>query len=283
MSNGPRIVVALSILALVYDVAGAEVVQVPLPFNADLVRETGGVVSGGGFDLPHLNPPVPPSEIPTFDPGGRAFVTQSEAAANDPLDPRGLPDSGVLQVPGGTVQLGPYNGNNSLRFGTFGTNYSAVGVFIPVENGQYASMQIYGAGAFVVQGASVPLSVFQQTDSGLGYTPTSLNWKPGRDDTTPVLIGGLDTTGPNGAGFEDVDLAAIQCRTYLIPATPAGSALHGFIIRGLPDAASAGASVAVFAVTLTTVPEPTSLGLAAGVLACVVLSRRRYAAARRRS
>ena len=78
-----------------------QVVQLPLTYNADVVREPGGTITGGGID-PATN----------AGPGGRGFVTQSEAAANDPVDPHGLPDNRIISVPGGTVQLQPYNSNN---------------------------------------------------------------------------------------------------------------------------------------------------------------------------
>ena len=122
----PRVCVAAAILtgAVLCEASLAQqVVQLPLPYNADVVREVGGTISGGGID------PAQP------DPGGRGLVTQSEAAANDAVDPRGLPDDGVLAVPGGTIQLGPYNGNNAVRLASFGTSADNVAFGVPVLGG----------------------------------------------------------------------------------------------------------------------------------------------------
>ena len=92
-----RIVVASAVLVVAPSVATAQVFeQVALPFNSDVIREPGGTISGGGIE-------------------GFGFVTQAEAAANDPNDPHGLPDSvGLIN---GTLQLGLPDRNNALRFG----------------------------------------------------------------------------------------------------------------------------------------------------------------------
>ncbi|HEV8603897.1 MAG TPA: hypothetical protein VGQ99_00945 [Tepidisphaeraceae bacterium] len=74
--------------------ACADHLQYTLPYNVDVVREPGGTAFGIGVN-------------------GGAFVTQSYAAANDSVSPRGLPDSGLI----GNVQLGPYNGKNALLLG----------------------------------------------------------------------------------------------------------------------------------------------------------------------
>src|SRR5215213_9811428 len=67
--------------------------QFPFGKNADVVREVGGAAPQG------------------VDNEGRAFVTQSEAAANDTADPRGLPDSGIFPIsliPEDNIRFDPY-------------------------------------------------------------------------------------------------------------------------------------------------------------------------------
>ncbi|HZN69097.1 MAG TPA: hypothetical protein VFB66_27705 [Tepidisphaeraceae bacterium] len=114
-----RFVVAAFAAAFLASQAAAQLVQVPIRYNADVIREVGGTTTGGGMDPDTFR--LENGGVITV-PGGRTFVTQSEAAAHDPIDPRGLPDNGLLQVPGGTIQLGPYNDNNAMRFGDFGVN-----------------------------------------------------------------------------------------------------------------------------------------------------------------
>src|SRR2546423_1336518 len=72
--------------------ASADQVQFTLPYNEDVIRELGGSASSG------------------LGAHGEAYVTQSYAAANDSLTPRGLPDSGLIK----DVRLGPYNGGNAV-------------------------------------------------------------------------------------------------------------------------------------------------------------------------
>ena len=91
MCNCCRLVLAsLCATALVAGAAPSAahgiVIQFPFGKNADVVREVGGAAPQG------------------VDNGGRAFVTQSEAAANDSADPRGLPDSGVFPL--GPFEIG---------------------------------------------------------------------------------------------------------------------------------------------------------------------------------
>src|SRR3954467_4176934 len=72
----------------------ADIFPIPLPsFNVDVVKEPGGTTTAN------------------LGNSGEAYVTQSFAAANDSVSPKGLPDNGLL----GAVQLGPYNGNNAFR------------------------------------------------------------------------------------------------------------------------------------------------------------------------
>src|SRR4051795_679837 len=109
MSNRLRHVAASSVLIFLCRPAIADVVQLPIFYTADMVRELGGSTTRGGGDLPA-----------GVDLAGRMLVSQGDAAAHDANDPHGLPDNGVVAVPGGTIQLGPYNSNNALRIGTFG-------------------------------------------------------------------------------------------------------------------------------------------------------------------
>lgn len=74
--------------------AFADQVQFTLPYNVDVIHEPGGTASGLGAH-------------------GEAYVTQSYAAANDSVTPRGLPDNGLIK----DVALGPYNGKNAVVLG----------------------------------------------------------------------------------------------------------------------------------------------------------------------
>ncbi len=107
--------------------AGAQAFQqIPLTYNADVVREAGGTVTGG------------------LDQAGRAYVSQGEAALRDNLYPRGLPDNGILTVPGGTLQLGPYNGNNAILM----TPDARSGFVVAGPQAQgYDYLMIYAAGS----------------------------------------------------------------------------------------------------------------------------------------
>jgi hypothetical protein len=245
---------AAAAVALVAPTAIATVVQVPLPFNADLVREVGGTVTGGGVDL-----------------AGRAFVTQSEAAANDGGTPHGLPDNGLIPVEGGTIQLGPYDGNNALRFGTFGTNSATV--FIPIQpEGAYDSIRIYGAGATSSTVAPPSLIVRLQSVPGSAFEDAYLGWKGGNSNFS--LVNGLDTTAGGGTGFENVDNAGIACWSRTIPLQGVGP-ISGLIINGVNRDSLSSTAVSIFAVTLTRVPEPATAGLATVAGAAVLLRRRR--------
>ena len=141
-----RVIPVLAVVVIASHLAVAEVVQLPLTYNADVVREPGGTITAGGID---------PTTTrfgtggPETNPGGRGFVTQAEAAANDPVDPHGLPDSGVLAVPGGTVQFGPYNGNNAFLMTTAANNmfgYSAA------QLAGFDTLDIYAAGQGAIMG-----------------------------------------------------------------------------------------------------------------------------------
>jgi hypothetical protein len=247
------------VVLLIARTSRAEVVQLALPFNADAVREPGGTITGGGID-----------------PRGQSLVAQAEAVANDAASPHGLPDNGVLTVPGGTIQLAPYNGNNVLRLGNFGTN-GTLPYFIPIgEPGQYDSVEIYAAGA------GVNPSLYMRSGRANNVHAVTLygfDWKRlqtadvGYASTAP-LIQGLDTTGPNGAGFENVDDAGIVGWSIKLadPINP----VTQLSINGFGDQPPGGqSSVNIFAITLTrAVPEPGTAGLAC-VLAAGLLLRRR--------
>jgi hypothetical protein len=249
---------AAAAVALVARAAIAAVVQVPLPLNADVVREVGGTVSGGGVD-----------------PSGRAFVTQAEAAANEGGTPHGLPDNGIVTVSGGTIQLGPYNGNNALRFADFGAN--SPNVFIPIQPGAYDSIQIYGAGETANTLGAPQLSVRFQTLPGF-FTGVPLDWKRPKQPifgTSSFVLSGLDTTGAGGAGFDNVDNAGIACWSYTIPRFGIDP-ISGIFLNGIIDQGPFNpTAVSVFAVTLTPVPEPATAGLAMVAGAALLLRRRR--------
>ena len=255
--------------------AAAQFVQVPLPYNADVVREVGGTTTGGGIDSQTFR--VIDNQ-PVVLPGGRAFVTQSEAAAHDPLDPRGLPDNGVLQVPGGTLQLGPYDGNNALRFGNFGVNRPGFGVSLGAP-GTYRSFQIYAAGGNSNPLDTPRLQIRLQRLPG-AFTGGSFDWKreppPGDNFISYSLpISGLDTTGPEGGGFEDVDGAQIVRWSYELSSLDQ-QLVSGFTITLGDPGTFNYSSVSILGITLTPVPEP-SAAMTLGCAAPLLLARRRRA------
>jgi hypothetical protein len=275
-----RLVVAAFAAAVSASHAAAQqAVQVTIPYNADVVREVGGTTTGGGIDPDTIRVD---NGQPVSVPGGRAFVTQSEAAARDSVDPRGLPDNGVLQAPEGTIRLGPYDGNNAIRFGDFGANRTEeFGTFF--EPGTYRSVQIYAVGASRNPQAPPTLIIRGQQSQVPGptfFTSGQFDWKaelPADDNviTYDLALGGLDTTGPDGAGFEDVDGAQIVRWSYDLTAPGVGP-VSGFTITGIVDASpfSEEVSLSVLAVTLTPVPEPSS-ALALACAAPMLLVRRR--------
>ena len=221
--------------------------QIPLTYNADLVREAGGTVSAG------------------IDFDGRAYVTQGEASLRDAVDPRGLPDNGVLQVPGGTIQLAPYNGNNAILL----NSASRAGFAIPGELAQdYHYLGIYGAGV----GHAPILRVFIDLEGGNAIANPALNdWTAdGGTQVQGYVIDGMDRTGPQGAGFEDVDDVAMFFYPVFIrsprPLSSISVSYDGPEGPGIPPSRAA-----IFAAALY-VPEPTAL---AGLLLIGPLALRR--------
>jgi hypothetical protein len=250
-----RIVVASVVLVVAPSVVTAQVFeQVALPFNADVIREPGGTISGGGIE-------------------GFGFVTQAEAAANDPNDPHGLPE--FVTVSNGTLQLGLPDRNNALRFGTSGESAS---YFIGGETlARWRSVQIYaaGSGSFGVSEHAAPLQVF------LGGPPTGVGSADFQWDADPAsatfgtvtyLLNGMDTTGPGGTGFNDADDMAVFC--WDIP-------LHGGhptteLRIQLPAQGPPSESVAILAITGTPkFPEPSVAGVALAAGCASLLRRRR--------
>jgi hypothetical protein len=238
-----------------------QVVQLALTYNADVVREPGG--TGGGID---------PSN--NLGPGGRGFVTQAEAAANDPTDPHGLPDNGVLAVPGGTVQFGPYNGNNALLLTSLGGSFGYSGE----QLAGFDTLEVYGAGQGAVMGtpSGAGLQAFFDTASDNGYGYGGFTWDspapPGATTgTATYVLSGLDRTGPGGAGFEDVD--GVNLVRWSIP-IPRASPLNSITFTVNPNGGPSDQRIAILAVTATRVPEPSAAG-AFGIAALLAMRRRR--------
>ena len=243
-----------------------QVVQLPLTYNADVVREPGGTITAGGID-PATN----------LGPGGRGFVTQAEAAANDSVDPHGLPDNGVLTAPGGTIQLGPYNGNNALLLTTLDDGFAFTGQQLE----GFDTLEIYGAGngAFMGTPGGAGLQAFFDHAGGNGFTYAGFTWDtPAPPNATFGTMGfalsGLDRTGPGGAGFEDVDAVNLLRWTLRVggAASPLNFVRFGLNANGPPR----DQRIAILAVTATRVPEPSGAGLALGVASSLMLRRRRY-------
>jgi hypothetical protein len=229
--------------------ARAQVIQqLPIPYNADVIREVGGTISQG----------VEPNTR-------RAFVTQGEAALHDTVDPRGLPDDGVFSMPGGTIQFGPYAGNNGYIM-TNGT--PGLGFGLPVGAPRPHTYHVFGTAAGGGNPFGPPSMTVRHSrfgSDGLSVGPTTL-WE---DDPAGVryLIDGLDRTSAVGDGFEDVDDVAIF--HLRIPVFPEDTALEGvsFTISG------PGAFV-VLAQAVEYVPEPS--GAAAVLLFGLLLRRRSF-------
>ena len=231
------------------------VIQFPFGKNADVVREAGGAAPQG------------------VDNGGRAFVTQSEAAANDTADPRGLPDGGVFPlgpIPEDNVRFDPYTGNNAWRFDDLGSPTLTVNV--PVR--AYRSIHLYATGAE----GSPPISVALHYNVGAPPVVLNLTVPDWFNDPPPAgsryLIDGRDRTGAGGAGFEDVDDPAIFILD--IPTNP-GIELSHFNVQAGPGF-DADDVVAIYAATGDLVPEPGAAGLFLAAAAAVLARRRRSAA-----
>ena len=234
------------------------VIQFPFGKNADVVREVGGAAPQG------------------IDNGGRAFVTQSEAAANDTVDPRGLVDSGIFPlgpIPEDNVRFDPYTGNNAWRFDDPGSPTLTVDVpdsfmFTPLR-----TLHLYATAG----NGSPPLTVTLHGPTGA--PPVSVNVTVPDWFTDPPPAGtrylisaqGLDRTGAAGVGFEDVDDPAI----FIVDIPDVGLLTH-FNVQPGPGF-DADDVVAIFAATGDFVPEPGAAGTVLAA-AALVLARRRRAA-----
>lgn len=270
-----RFAAVSAVVSFVSQLSLAQVVQLPIPYNADVVREPGGTVTGGGIDPPITR--FGPGGAETI-PGGRGFVTQAEAAANDPVDPHGLPDSGVLVVPGGTVQLGPYNGNNAFLLTTSPRNVFGYGAGVLTG---FDTLDIYAAGQGAIMGgpSGVALTAFIDYAAGNGFAGAGMTWDMPAPSgatfgTTSFALSGMDRTGPGGAGFEDVD--GVHLIRWPIPIR-GGSPLNGVSFSLNPPSGVQGADwrVAVLAATVTRVPEPSTVSVVLGAAVIVLLRRRR--------
>jgi len=209
-----------------------------LPLNADVIREPGGTAGGIGLS-------------------GAAYVTQSYAAANDPLTPHGLPDNGLVKG----VQLGPYNGNNALLLGTNS------GTLLSIPPPYFFVLHVYAAadegfGGF--GGTAIKLSI-NKSHAVLYDQQSVSNWLNGGD-----FIGGMDTTGPGGNGFSDLNRAGISDISFFVDNRD--RSINSIFVENFPPPFAGGANVYLFAVEAM-FPEP---GTASTVtLAALLLARRR--------
>jgi hypothetical protein len=245
-----RVCYGVLVLLLLTEVLWAQTSQYPLPFNVDVIRETGGTVNDGlGLSR-------------------EAYVTQAEAAANDPVDPRGLPDNGIL----GSLQLGPYNGNNALRLREF-----EGGPQMGIPFSQNIGVTVYAAAAdFLILPGGPPqppnpnlqvfVTYFQHGSAQLYSFPISSFRSSGG------LIGEMDTTGALGQGFIDQDRVGIGAYHFSMSNSGALPPLSSF--RLVNGTSISHANVYIFAVTVT-VPEPSAaMALLCGVLLLSARNRR---------
>jgi hypothetical protein len=266
-----RFSVLLACVAACRVAAAEQIVQLPLFYNADVVREPGGTVTGGGID-PVLNQVVVVGQ-PLVRSGGRSLVSQAEAAANDAMDPHGLPDNGVLTVPGGSIQLAPYNGDNALRLGTFGADAGGFG-YTADQLAGFDALDLYltGAGAKFNTRLGALLAAKLDYAGENGIVLNSVDWE---SDESPerIVLNGMDRTGNDGAGFEDVDDVAIfRWRILLAGSSPLNSVSFQLNTGGLgsPDSQA----VAILAAAGVRLPEPSALA-SLGIAGTLALRRRR--------
>jgi hypothetical protein len=231
---------------------------IPLPYNADIVQEVGGTTTNG------------------LSLDGAAFVTQSYAAANYPNEPHVLNDDGLFTSGGASLQLGPYDGNNAVRMtsldgipviGVPPADYSSLDVYVVAGDGFITTFQPGVGGVTTVSQSNVGLQLF------LKYVnhPSGVIGEPVPNfaaDPVSVeyLADGLDLTGASGAGFTDLDDAAIfRIRfEFAVPSSvPPLDGIQFFnssFYGDTPDGRNPGA-LYILGATLDTaaVPEPTTL------------------------
>jgi hypothetical protein len=244
--------------------------NVPIPYNSDIVQEVGGTTTNG------------------LSLDGAAFVTQSYAAANDASDPHGLPDDGLFTAGSASLQLGPYNGNNALRLAAQqssgpidvpdGTNY--LDVYVAAGDG---FTQVYEPGVGGVTTVS-PTDVSLQIFVGYANHPTGSDGGPVPNfamDPVGVeyLIDGMDMTGAAGAGFTDLDDAAIFRFRYTLGSIflPPVVGVRFFNASFANGHGVQAGPLYIFGATIdgAPVPEPTTLLPLALLGAGAALSRRR--------
>jgi len=236
----------LSLLLVLPHSGRAAPLYLDLPFNADIVREPGGTVTASlGF-------------------AGEALVSQNEAAANDSVDPHGLPDDGRFSTPGAMIQFGPYNGNNALKMGP-----GQGSPFIPVPPAQYTDLHVFAVASdgFRTDANHVPPGIVRTSNPvtlnaflsipnhATGHVSASVtNYL---EESDSYLIDGMDTTGANGLGYLDIDDAAIF--HYHIPLIGATSIPSVNMIRFTNEFALTESLFIVGA--YLEVPEPGSIAL----------------------
>src|SRR5688572_18903669 len=235
------------------------IIQLPFGKNADVVREVGGAAPQG------------------IDDGGRAFVTQSEAAANDTTDPRGLVDSGIFPlgpIPEDNVRFDPYTGNNAWRFNdpnspTLTVDVPDTFMFTPIR-----TLHLYATGG----NGSPPLTVTLHGPFGAPPVTVNVTVPDWFNDPPPagtrylISAQGLDRTGAAGLGFEDVDDPAI----FIVDIPDVGPLSH-FNVQPGPGF-DADDVATIFAATGDFVPEPGAAGAVLAAAALVLARRRRRAA-----
>jgi len=217
----------------------ADSFQYPLPFNVDVIREPGGSAGGIGF---------------SGGTSGPALVTQSYATANDPLTPHGLPDNGIVKG----VQLGPYNGKNAVSLGTNS------GTLLQGAPPYFFVLHVYAV-ADEGLGTSIKLSI-NKSHTVLYDQQSISNWLNGGG-----LIGGMDTTGPGGSGFVDLNRAGISDVSFFVDNRDLS--INSIFVQNVPVPFAPGGNLYVLGVAAT-FPEPGSIALL-GLTALLPGRRRR--------
>jgi hypothetical protein len=208
-----------------------------------------------------------------------------------------LPDNGLFTNGSASLQLGPYNGNNALRLAP----QESIGIDVPAA--QYDFLDVYVvAGQGFTQILQPPVGLVTQPNSvdvplqirvfSVGGGSAFIGGDIPNFASDPVsveyLTDGLDLTGAAGAGFTDLDDAAVFRFRYGLGGTnlpPTG----GFTLRnaGTGDTTQLGTPQAgplyILGATLDTaaVPEPVTLSPLLVLGASAAVRRRRRGRARR--